>query len=99
MFGSRFGFGLVRSVINEIRFLKNGNRSVSKKFRNRAFQKNLGTEHFGSRLFRFGSGSNQTNRIFSEDLKTIINIRVVRQIYATLCSLAIQYHKYIAVQI
>ena len=50
------------------------------------FQKNLGTEHFGSRLFRFGSGSNRTNRIFLEDLRTTINIPVVRQIYATLCS-------------
>ena len=56
----------VPSVIDEIRFLENGNRSVPKF---------LETEHFGSRLFWFGFGS---NRIFSEDLKTIINILVLR---------------------
>ena len=47
-------------------------------------KKNLETEDFGSRLFWFDFGSNRTNQIFSEDLKTIINILVLRQIYATL---------------
>ena len=37
-FGSRFDFGSVPSVIDEIRFLENGNRSVPKNFRNRAFR-------------------------------------------------------------
>ena len=61
------------------------------------FQKNLETEHFGSRLFRFGFGS---NRIFPEDLKTTINIHVLRQIYATLYSfliIIIIYKKTIAI--
>ena len=44
-------------------------------------KKKLGTD---SRLFWFGFGSNRINRIFSEDLKTIINILVLRQIFATL---------------
>ena len=64
------------------------------------FKKNLGTEHFGSRLFRFGFGSNRTNRIFLEDLKTIINILVLRQIYTTLYSfliIIIIYKKTIAI--
>jgi hypothetical protein len=63
------------------------------------FQKNLGTKHFGSRLFWFGSGSNRTNQIFLEDRNTIINIHVLRQIYATLYSflLIIMYKKIIAI--
>jgi hypothetical protein len=68
-FGSRFA----SSVFKEIRFLENRNRLVLKI---------LGTDHFDFRLFQFGSGSNRTNQTFSEDLKTTINIRVVRQIYA-----------------
>ena len=89
--GGRSVLGSVPSVIDEIWFLENGNRSVLKK--------KLGTEHFGSRLFRFGSGSNRTNRIFSEDLKTTINICVLRQIYATLFSflIIIMYKKTIAI--
>ena len=64
------------------------------------FQKFLGTEHFGSRLFRFGSSSNRTNRIFLEDLRTTINIPIVWQIYATLCSffIIIMYKKTITIQ-
>jgi hypothetical protein len=56
------------------------------------FQKNLGTK-------RFGSGSNRTNQIFLEDRNTIINIHVLRQIYATLYSflLIIMYKKIIAI--
>ena len=63
--------GSVPSVIDEIRFLENGTDR---------FQKNLGTEHFGSRLFRFGSGSNRTNRIFSANVNTIKKMQVLKKI-------------------
>ena len=41
----------------------------------RFFQKNSRTEYFGSRLFRFGFGSNRTNRIFLPKAK------ITRKIY------------------
>jgi hypothetical protein len=63
------------------RFLK---RFGSQKIGTDRFPKNLGTDDFGSRLFRFGFGSNRTNRNFPAQVKTRINIHVPRQIYATL---------------
>ena len=82
---------LLASVIDQIRLLENTNRSVLKNF--------LETEYFGSRSFRFGFGSNRINRNFSEDLNTIINILVLRQIYAILYSflIIIIYKKTIAI--
>jgi hypothetical protein len=44
------------------RFLK---KFGSQKIETDRFPKNLGTDNFGSRLFRFGFGSNRTNRNFS----------------------------------
>ena len=54
--------GSVPSVIYKIRF------------RTDRFQKKLETEHFGSKLFRFGSGSYRTNRIFLGKVNTTIII-------------------------
>jgi len=81
------------------RFLRTGNRTRNRNFRFRLIRFRFRLFRFGSRLFWFGSGSNQTNRIFSEDLKTIINILVLRQIYATLYSflIIIIYKKTIAI--
>jgi hypothetical protein len=44
------------------------------------FQKILGTEHFGSWLFRFGFDSNQINQIFSAKINTTKNMQVLKKI-------------------